>query len=77
MFYKIVVVVLLMAAFLNKIENPPGEVGLGVGVGHGDVGHMLPGLIGHPRDDLQHFEFAERPATAVEQIHGEEKQARQ
>ena len=50
-------IVLLMASLTNKFKDPSGKMGFAISVGHGNVGHVFPGLVWDPRYDLQNFEF--------------------
>src|SRR3989449_458083 len=66
-------VVLLMPRLLYAVEDPPGEVTILVAVRDRDVGDVLPSLIGHAGDDLQHLELAPASFAAIEQVHDHEQ----
>ena len=69
-------VVLLMATLANKFEDPPGKVGLAIGVRHGNVGHVFPGLVWDSRYNLQNLEFGQAPFSAIKEIHDQRLQVR-
>ncbi len=50
-------VVLLVPRFFDEFEDPPGKTGVAVGMGHRDIGNMLPRLVRYSRDDFKNFEF--------------------
>jgi len=70
-------VVLLMAALTNKFKDPSGKMGFAICVGHGNVGHVFPGLVWDPRYDLQNLEFRQAPFSAIEEVHTPEEEAGQ
>src|SRR6266851_4823183 len=67
-------VVLLNPAFCDPFVDTPGEAGVSMDVGDGDVGDLFPALIGHPGDELEHLEFRQGAPAPVEQVHGREEQ---
>ena len=58
-----------------KIKNPPCELRHGIGVRHGNVGDVFPGLVRNPRNDFQHLEFRQPSRTPVDKIHENKKKA--
>ena len=66
-------VVLLFPGLLDPVVDPPGQPDLVVHVGDRDVGDLLPGLVRHPGDELEHLELRERPLLAVERVEGREQ----
>ena len=61
-------VVLLDSALCDAIENTPSKVGPFLGVGNCDIGNLLPTLIRHTSDQLQHFEFGKCAGSSVDEI---------
>ena len=70
----ILLVVLLGAGLHDPVEDPGGEPQPRVDPGQRAVGGAFPRLVGHPGDDLQHDELAQRPRPAVDQIYYPEQQ---
>ena len=70
-------VVLLQAALAHAIEHPAREVGERRRVRDRDVGDLLPRLVGHARDQLEHLELAERAPPAVDEVQAAEQRLRQ
>ena len=66
-------VVLLPAAHPNPVEHPPGKPWLAGRVGHRHICHVLPRLIGHPGDQLEHPKLLQGPLPAVDDIHHQEQ----
>lgn len=48
-----------------------------VHVGHRDVGHALPRLVGYAGDQLEGGELREREPTSIDEVHDREEHARQ
>ena len=68
-------VVLLSSALSDPFEDAPGEIRVGMSMGNRDIGDVLPGLVRHPGNDLQHSEFGKSFRVSVQEVHGNEKQA--
>ena len=66
-------VVLVGAGLDDALEHPPGQRGPAAVPGQRQVAHPLPGLVGHPGDELEHGELDDRPFPAVGQVHRREQ----
>ena len=68
-------VVLLRPALSDPFEDAPGEIRVGMSMGNRYIGDVLPCLVRHPGDDLQHSKFGKSFRASVQDVHGNEKQA--
>ena len=68
-------VVLLKPALPDRFEDATGEIRVGMGMGNRDLGDVLPCLVRHPGNDLQHSKFGKSFRASVQDVHGNEKQA--
>ncbi len=68
-------VVLLNSALPDRFEDATGEIRVGMGMGNRDLGDVLPCLVRHPGNDLQHSKFGKSFRASVQDVHGNKKQA--
>ena len=69
-------VILLPSADSHGVEHASGEPGPSSGVGDCHIGDVLPRLVGHPGDELEHPELLERSSASIGQVHRREQRFR-
>ena len=61
-------VVLLDPSLRHPVVDAARQPGVRRDMGDGDVGDLLPALVGHPRDQFEDLELGQRPPTPVEHV---------
>ena len=61
-------VVLLDPGLRHPVVDTAGQPGAQRDMGDGDVGDLLPALVGNPRDQLEDLELGQRPLAPVEDV---------